>query len=95
MGIILIIHFLLSQLNKDISHNNLKWNYHNGSLYMYVYKINNLSQDPHVSSTNTNVPKYKGWIDSERTLRSIALTPASKQPAIYQSVGGWARQLSE
>jgi len=55
---------------------------------MGMYKINNLSQDPHVSSTNTNVPKYKGWIDSERTLRSIALTPAFEQPAIYQSVGG-------
>jgi len=59
-----------------------------GSPYMYMYKINNLTQDPHVSSTNSNVPKYKGCIDSERTLRSIALTPASKQPAIYQSMGG-------
>ena len=50
---------------------------------------------PQVSSTSTNVPEYKDWIESERTLRSITLTSASKQPAIYQSVGGWARQLSE
>jgi len=59
-----------------------------GSPYIHIYKINHLSHDPHISFTNTNVPKYKGWIDSERTLRSIALTPASKQPTIYQSVGG-------
>jgi len=66
-----------------------------GSPYMYMYKIKNLPQDPHVSFTNTSVPKYKSWTNSDRTLRSIALTSASKQPAIYQSVGGWARQLSE
>ena len=66
-----------------------------GSPYICIYKINGLSQDPHVSFTTQVFQKYKSWIYSERTLRSIALTPASKQPTINQSVGGWARQLSE
>ena len=95
MGIILIIRFLLLQPYKRYLKCQLEMKLLQGSPYMYMYKIYNLSQDPHVSSPNTKVPKYKSWIDSERTLRGIALTPASKQPAINQSVGGWARQLSE
>ena len=88
MGLILIIHLLLLQPNKGYLTRQLKMKLLQGSPYMYMYKINNLSQNSHVSFTNTSVPKYKSWIFSERTLRSIALTPASKQPAIYQSVGG-------
>ena len=88
MGIILIIHFLLLQPNKRYLKGQLEMKLLQVSPYMNMYKINNLSQDPHVSFTNTSVPKYKSWIDPERILHSIALTPASKQPAIYQSVGG-------
>ena len=88
MGIILLLHFLLLQPNKGYLKCQLEMKLLQGSPYMYMYKITNLSQDPHVTFTNTSVPKYKSWIDSERTLRSIALAPASKQPAIYQSVGG-------
>jgi len=65
------------------------------NMKIYIYKVNSLSQGPHASFTNPSVPKYKSWIGSERTLCSITLPPASKQPAVKQSVGGWARQLSE
>jgi len=83
MIIILIIHFLLSQPNKRYLKCQLELKLlQRFSIYIYIYKINHLTHDPHVSSTNTNVPKYKDWIDSERTLRIITLTSASKQPAI-------------